>query len=162
MAILIEIKSEKFVEKNIEAFLNLKGDYIKTVVGDGPELQKYIKKYPEVNFVGLKEGEELAGYYANADVFVFPSKTDTLGNVILEALACGTPVAAFPVTGPKDILQNSNINTLDENLNASVKKALKVSRNDCRNFALKFKWDDCTNEFLQSQIDANSGALLFS
>ena len=150
------------IEKNIEAFLNLKGDYIKTVVGDGPELQKYIRKYPEVNFVGLKEGEELAGYYANADVFVFPSKTDTLGNVILEALACGTPIAAFPVTGPKDILQNSNINTLDENLNDSVKKALKVSRNDCRNFALKFKWDDCTNEFLQSQIDTNSGALLFS
>ena len=144
------------IEKNIEEFLTLKGNYNKTVVGDGPELQKYINKYPEVNFVGLKRGNELAEYYANADVFVFPSKTDTLGNVILEALACGTPIAAFPVTGPKDILKDSKINTLDDKLGNSVEKARKVNRNDCREFAMKFTWEDCANEFLDSQIDSKN------
>ena len=144
------------IEKNIEEFLKLKGNYNKTVVGDGPELQKYIKKYPDINFVGLKRGKELAEYYANADVFVFPSKTDTLGNVILEALACGTPIAAYPVTGPKDILKDSKLNTLDDRLGNSIEKALKVNRNDCREFAMKFTWEGCANEFLDSQIDSKN------
>ena len=104
----------------------------------------------------MKRGNELAEYYANADVFVFPSKTDTLGKVILEALACGTPIAAFPVTGPKDILKDSKINTLDDRLGNSVEKALKVSRIDCRKFAMKFTWEDCANEFLDSQIDSKN------
>ena len=144
------------IEKNIEAFLKLEGNFKKTVVGDGPELEKYSNKYPQVNFVGLKKGEELAQYYADADVFVFPSKTDTLGNVILESLACGTPIAAFPVTGPKDILKDSKINTLDDKLGNSVEKARKVNRNDCREFAMKFTWEDCANEFLDSQIDSKN------
>ena len=141
------------IEKNIEEFLKLKGNYNKTVVGDGPELQKYINKYPEINFVGVKTGEELAKYYANADVFVFPSKTDTLGNVILEALASGTPIAAYPVTGPIDILTDERINTLDNNLLQSVKKALKVKRVDCRNFTLKLTWDKCVKEFLEYMVN---------
>ncbi len=140
------------IEKNIEEFLKLKGNYNKTVVGDGPELEKYTNKYPEVNFVGVKTGEELAKYYANADVFVFPSKTDTLGNVILEALASGTPVAAYPVTGPIDVLTDEKINTLDNDLLQSIKKALKVKRVDCRNFTLNLTWDKCVKEFLEYMV----------
>ena len=131
--------------------------YKKIVVGDGPELKKYISKYPEIEFVGLKTGEDLAKYYADADVFVFPSKTDTLGNVILESLASGTPIAAFPVTGPKDILDNTNINSLDENLEVSIQKALRVNRDDCRKFALKLTWEDCTDQYLSFMIDAKTG-----
>ena len=96
-------------------------------------------------------------YYADADVFVFPSKTDTLGNVILESLASGTPIAAFPVTGPKDILANTNINSLDENLEVSIQKALTVNREDCRKFALKLTWEDCTDQYLRFMIDAKTG-----
>ena len=140
------------IEKNIKEFLNVKGDYKKTVVGDGPELKKYTNKYPEIEFVGLKMGEELAKYYADADVFVFPSKTDTLGNVILESLASGTPVAAYPVTGPKDILTESRINTLDNSLEISIQKALKVKREDCRYFALQLTWEGCTEQYLSLSL----------
>ena len=145
------------IEKNIKEFLNVKGDYKKTVVGDGPELKKYTNKYPEIEFVGLKTGEELAKYYADADVFVFPSKTDTLGNVILESLASGTPVAAYPVTGPKDILTDSRINTLDNSLEFSIQKALKVKREDCRHFALQLTWEGCTEQYLSYMINAKTG-----
>ena len=145
------------IEKNIKEFLNVKGDYKKTVVGDGPELKKYTNKYPEIEFVGLKIGEELAKYYADADVFVFPSKTDTLGNVILESLASGTPVAAYPVTGPKDILTDSRINTLDNSLEFSIQKALKVKREDCRHFALQLTWEGCTEQYLSYMINAKTG-----
>jgi glycosyltransferase involved in cell wall biosynthesis len=145
------------IEKNIKEFLNVKGDYKKTVVGDGPELKKYTNKYPEIEFVGLKTGEELAEYYADADVFVFPSKTDTLGNVILESLASGTPVAAYPVTGPKDILTDSRINTLDNSLEISIQKALKVKREDCRHFALQLTWEGCTEQYLSYMINAKTG-----
>ena len=145
------------IEKNIKEFLNIKGNYKKTVVGDGPELKKYINKYPDIEFVGLKTGDELAKYYADADVFVFPSKTDTLGNVILESLASGTPVAAFPVTGPKDILTDTEINTLDNDLEISIQKALKIKREDCRNFALKLTWEKCTEQYLSYMIDAKTG-----
>jgi|TARA_B100001175_G_scaffold62382_1_gene50595 glycosyltransferase involved in cell wall biosynthesis len=145
------------IEKNIKEFLNVKGDYKKTVVGDGPELKKYTNKYPEIEFVGLKMGEELAKYYADADVFVFPSKTDTLGNVILESLASGTPVAAYPVTGPKDILTDSRINTLDNSLEISIQKALKVKREDCRHFALQLTWEGCTEQYLSYMINAKTG-----
>ena len=145
------------IEKNIKAFLDIKGNYKKTVVGDGPELKKYTNKYPEIEFVGLKMGEELAKYYADADVFVFPSKTDTLGNVILESLASGTPVAAYPVTGPKDILTDSRINTLDNSLEISIQKALKVKREDCRHFALQLTWEGCTEQYLSYMINAKTG-----
>ena len=145
------------IEKNIKEFLDIKGNYKKTIVGDGPELKKYISKYPEIEFVGLKTGEELAKYYADADVFVFPSKTDTLGNVILESLASGTPVAAYPVTGPKDILTDITINTLDNSLEISIQKALKVKREDCRHFALQLTWEGCTEQYLSYMINAKTG-----
>ena len=145
------------IEKNIKVFLDIKGNYKKTVVGDGPELKKYTNKYPEIEFVGLTSGEELAKYYADADVFVFPSKTDTLGNVILESLASGTPVAAYPVTGPKDILTDSRINTLDNSLEISIQKALKVKREDCRHFALQLTWEGCTEQYLSYMINAKTG-----
>jgi glycosyltransferase involved in cell wall biosynthesis len=145
------------IEKNIKVFLDIKGNYKKTVVGDGPELKKYTNKYPEIEFVGLKIGKELAKYYADADVFVFPSKTDTLGNVILESLASGTPVAAYPVTGPKDILTDSRINTLDNSLEISIQKALKVKREDCRHFALQLTWEGCTEQYLSYMINAKTG-----
>ena len=142
------------IEKNIEAFLNLQTNIKKIVVGDGPEINKFKYKYPEVNFVGLKKGNELAKYYANADVLVFPSKTDTFGNVILESLASGTPVAAFPVTGPKDILKGSSVDTLDENLEISVKKALKIKRDKCREFAEQFTWGQCAQQFMSHVVEA--------
>ena len=142
------------IEKNIKAFLELKTTMKKTVVGDGPELQKLKKKYPNVMFVGVKKGDELAQFYANADVFVFPSKTDTFGNVILEALASGTPVAAFPVVGPLDIMKNTEVDALDENLGKSIEKALKIKRGDCREFAMQFTWEQCSQDFISHMVMA--------
>ena len=142
------------IEKNIKAFLELKTTMKKTVVGDGPELQKLKKKYPNVIFVGVKKGDELAQFYANADVFVFPSKTDTFGNVILEALASGTPVAAFPVVGPLDIMKNTEVDALDENLGKSIEKALKIKRGDCREFAMQFTWEQCSQDFISHMVMA--------
>ena len=142
------------IEKNIKAFLELKTIMKKTVVGDGPELQKLKKKYPGVKFVGLKKGDELAQFYANADVFVFPSKTDTFGNVILEALSSGTPVAAFPVVGPLDIMKDTKVDALDENLEKSLEKALKIKRSDCRDFAMQFTWKNCSQDFISHMVMA--------
>ena len=98
------------VEKNIESFLKLKTSQKKVIVGDGPQRKELERKYPDVKFIGYKKEIELAKWYAGADAFVFPSKTDTLGIVLLEALACGTPLAAYPVTGPKDLIVNGVIN----------------------------------------------------
>jgi glycosyltransferase involved in cell wall biosynthesis len=128
----------------------------KIVVGDGPEKQRLQQKYPYVSFVGMKKGQDLAKYYANAETLVFPSKTDTFGNVILESLASGTPVAAYPVTGPKDILKNSLIDSLDNDIENSLKKALKIDRNDCRKFAMQFTWDRCANQFLSNIVNAKN------
>ena len=144
------------LEKNIEAFLEIKTKMDKIVVGDGPEKQRLQQKYPYVSFVGMKKGQDLAKYYANAETLVFPSKTDTFGNVILESLASGTPVAAYPVTGPIDILKNTVIDTLDNNIEKSLKKALKIDRNDCRKFAMQFTWDKCANQFLSNIVNAKN------
>ena len=144
------------LEKNIEAFLEIRTKMDKIVVGDGPEKQRLQNKYPYVSFVGMKKGQDLANYYANAEALVFPSKTDTFGNVILESLASGTPVAAYPVTGPKDILKNSLIDSLDNDIENSLKKALKIDRNDCRKFAMQFTWDRCANQFLSNIVNAKN------
>ncbi len=135
------------VEKNIAAFLELDLPGSKVVVGDGPDMQKLSQEFPDVHFVGFKVGEELAAHVAAADVFVFPSKTDTFGLVLLEALACGVPVAAYPVTGPIDVITDKKIGCLDHDLKTAVTGALKCHRQDCREFALQYTWEKATRSF---------------
>ena len=115
------------VEKNIEAFLKLDLPGSKIVVGGGPQLAELKRRYPEVHFAGPREGEDLARHYAAADVFVFPSRTDTFGLVLLEALASGLPVAAFPVPGPLDVINGSAVGFLDEDLASAARHALAIS-----------------------------------
>ncbi|WP_353573405.1 glycosyltransferase family 1 protein [Candidatus Albibeggiatoa sp. nov. BB20] len=139
------------VEKNIEAFLDMEFAGLKYVVGSGPQLEPLRQKYPDVHFVGSKSGEELASYYASADVFVFPSKTDTFGLVLLEALASGTPVAAYPVPGPIDIIgHQSPVGCLDQDLAVAARNALKLDARLCRQHALKYSWQACTKQFLNN------------
>lgn len=143
------------VHKNLHAFLDLDLPGSKVLVGYGPELEYFKHKYPDAHFVGRHEGENLARYYASADVFVFPSLTDTYGIVQLEAMACGLPVAAFPVSGPKDIIENGVNGWLDENLGIAIQKALEVSRETCHQFALRHTWTDCAREFLNNVVLKN-------
>lgn len=138
------------VEKNIEAFLALPEPKSKVVVGDGPQLEQLAKKYPGVLFVGLKQGEDLARLYASADVFVFPSLTDTFGLVLLEALACGVPVAAYPVAGPRDVIGDAPVGCLHENLEVAVREALKASPAACRRHAENFSWAASTAQFIDN------------
>ena len=123
------------VEKNLEAFLDLDLPGTKLVVGDGPARAALERKYPDAVFLGARHGEELAEIYAASDIFVFPSKTDTFGLVLLEALASGLPVAAFPVTGPRDVIGAAPVGVLDEDLRAACLEALQISRQDCVEFA---------------------------
>lgn len=138
------------IEKNLEAFLAMDIDAVKIVVGDGPQLPFLKSKYPDVVFAGAKFGEELVQYYSMADAFVFPSRTDTFGLVMLEALACGTPVAAYPVEGPIDVIQSSEVGCLDKDLKKATLMALGKSRRKCRNYALEFSWEKCTNQFFNN------------
>lgn len=135
------------IEKNIEAFLSLALPGSKVVVGDGPDLDMLRKKYPEVLFTGAKFGDELSSWVTAADVFVFPSKTDTFGLVLLEALACGVPVAAYPVTGPKDVIEHGQVGYLDEDLKTAVINALQLNKQDCIDFATQRSWQACTQVF---------------
>ena len=136
------------VEKNIETFLNLDLSGSKYVVGDGPDLLKLRDYYPDVLFVGQKLGHNLAAHLAAADVFVFPSLTDTFGLVLLEALACGVPVAAFPVTGPVDVVQQGKTGMLDTDLRQAIIGALQLNPADCVAFARQHSWQKCTQRFL--------------
>jgi len=136
------------VEKNIEAFLDLDLDGTKVVIGDGPALKELRENYPEVCFLGYRENGDLARHLASADVMVFPSRTDTFGLVMLEAMACGVPVAAYPVEGPLDIVENGVNGWLDEELGIAVANALKVDRAGCRTFAEGYSWESCTQQFL--------------
>lgn len=138
------------VEKNLEDFLRLDLPGTKYIVGDGPAREDLQKKYPDVRWVGAKHGEELAQYYAAADVFVFPSKSDTFGLVLLEALASGVPVAAYPVPGPLDVVDGSDIAFLDTNLKRAVENALTVSPERCREYALGFSWKASAEQFLSN------------
>ncbi len=128
------------VEKNIEAFLALDLPGSKIVVGDGPDLRMLTRRYPAVRFVGCKRGEELAGYLATADVFVFPSRTDTFGLVLLEAMACGVPVAAYPVPGPIDVVIPDKTGVLKEDLRAAAMEAMKLDGRACTAHARTFTW----------------------
>jgi glycosyltransferase involved in cell wall biosynthesis len=136
------------VEKNIEAFLELDLPGSKWVAGDGPALAGLRARYPEVNYLGVLNQQELAEVYASASVFVFPSKTDTFGLVLLEAMACGLPVAAYPVTGPIDVLGNSNAGVMRENLREACLTALGIDRATARAHAEKFSWRAATEQFI--------------
>lgn len=138
------------VEKNLEAFLSLEIEGSKLIVGDGPARAALEAKYPDAHFVGAKEGEELAQYYAAADVFVFPSRTDTFGLVLLEALASGLPVAAYPVPGPKDVLNGAKVGCLHDDLYVAVREALKINPESCRDYALTFSWGRVAEQFLDN------------
>ncbi len=137
-------------EKNLEAFLKLDLDVTKVVVGDGPYLKNLKQTYADVIFTGAKDGDELAECYSSADVFVFPSKTDTFGIVLLEAMASGVPVAAYPVTGPIDVVEDGVTGCLDDNLEKAILGALKLDRDICREKALKFSWQRCVELFLDN------------
>ncbi|MCE2510120.1 MAG: glycosyltransferase family 1 protein [Alphaproteobacteria bacterium] len=136
------------VEKNLRAFLDLNLPGSKVVVGDGPQLAELKRAYEGVHFAGAQNGEVLAGHYTSADVFVFPSRTDTFGLVLLEALACGLPVAAYPVAGPIDVIDGANVGMLHEDLGVAARNALKISPERCRDYALRFSWRACAEQFL--------------
>lgn len=138
------------IEKNIEAFLNLDLPGSKLVIGDGPQMTELQQRFPNVVFAGPKFGAELARYYAASDVFVFPSRTDTFGLVVLEALASGVPVAAFPVLGPKDIIADAPVGALSEDLKDAALRALTMKPETCRAFAEGFSWRACTEQFLSN------------
>jgi glycosyltransferase involved in cell wall biosynthesis len=136
------------VEKNLEAFLALDLPGTKVVVGDGPQKAQLAQKYPDAVFLGEKKGADLTAHLAAADVFVFPSLTDTFGVVQLEALACGAPVAAFPVTGPKDVIADHPVGALDTDLRRACFRALTMSRESCRHFALERSWENSARQFI--------------
>jgi 1,2-diacylglycerol 3-alpha-glucosyltransferase/glucuronosyltransferase len=138
------------VEKNIETFLKLDLPGTKVVVGDGPQLNELKQKYPEIIFTGAKYEQELARHFADADVFVFPSITDTFGLVNLEAMACGTPVASFPVPGPQDIIGTSGAGVFDKNLCAASLACLKLDRKDARKRAQSYSWEACAEDFVKN------------
>lgn len=136
------------VEKNIEAFLALDLPGTKVVVGDGPQRPDLERRYPQARFVGARHGEDLARHYAAADVFVFPSRTDTFGLVLLEAMACGTPAAAYPVPGPLDVIGDAPAGALDEDLGRAVTRALAIPRETARAYAEGFSWQRSVAQFL--------------
>ena len=135
------------VEKNLSAFFETGQPGTKVVVGDGPALDDYAARFPEVRFLGRREGRDLAGCYAGADVFVFPSRTDTFGLVMIEALACGTPVAGFPVAGPVDIVTDTT-GALSDDLDRAIGAALFCGRAPCAARGREFSWDRATDQFV--------------
>jgi len=137
------------MEKNLPAFLDLDLPGSKLVVGEGPQLDRLKRKYPDVHFLGRIENGALARLYASADVFVFPSRTDTFGLVLLEALASGLPVAAFPVPGPLDVVGGTSVGVLNEDLRSAALAALDISRTACRDYALRFTWAQCARQFVE-------------
>jgi glycosyltransferase involved in cell wall biosynthesis len=135
------------IEKNLEAFLDMPWEGSKLLVGDGPERARLQLQYPDAIFAGYLHGEALACHMAAADVMIFPSLTDTFGLVNLESMACGVPVAAFPVTGPVDIVRDGETGALDWNLAVAARRALQASAVACRSWAEKHDWYSCTREF---------------
>ena len=144
------------VEKNLEAFLDLDLPGEKWIVGGGPALEAMKARYPDVTFFGAKDMKDLPEIYNRADVFVFPSRTDTFGLVLLEAMACGLPVAAYPVTGPIDVVGGSKAGVLDEDLGTAAKAALKISRKAARKHAETFSWSAATDIFAAHLVNART------
>lgn len=135
-------------EKNLPAFLSLDLPGSKVVIGSGPQLPALRQRFPQAHFLGRRDNGELAALYAAADVFVFPSRTDTFGLVLLEALASGVPIAAYPVPGPLDILADAEVGVLDNDLRAAALAALAIPRDRCRAFAAKFTWRASAQQFV--------------
>jgi len=145
-------------EKSVEDFLRAKGlPGTKVVVGDGPIKSRLEREFPEAKFLGFRGGEELSEIYANSDVFVFPSRTDTFGLVQVEALACGVPVAAYPVVGPIDIIQNEKVGALDNDIGVAIRKALaNADSGECVRVAHQYTWENCTRQFLHNTVPIRS------
>jgi glycosyltransferase involved in cell wall biosynthesis len=135
-------------EKNVEAFLRAEVPGTKVVVGDGPSLPQLRRDFPDARFLGALHGERLAAAYRSADAFVFPSRTDTFGLVMVEALASGTPVAAFPVPGPNDVIGSNGPGVLDPDLGVAIRRALLLDRAACARFGQQFSWERCTAQFV--------------
>lgn len=151
--IVLVCVSRVSAEKNLEKFFEI--DYpnaTKIMVGDGPKLNEYKKQYPDVNFVGFKQGKELAYYYQLADVFVFPSKWDTFGLVMIEAMACGTPVAAYPVQGPLDVVEQGKTGFLNNNLTEAIDQCLTLSRDEVEFHSHKWSWENAWHIFKENLI----------
>lgn len=138
------------VEKNLEAFLDLDLPGTKLIVGDGPARAALMRKFPQAVFSGALQGEALAQAYAAADVFVFPSRTDTFGLVLLEALASGLPVAAFPVTGPRDVIGTAPVGSLHDDLQVACLAALSISPQACLAFAARHSWEASARAFVDN------------
>ncbi|MGL4439190.1 MAG: glycosyltransferase family 4 protein [Bosea sp. (in: a-proteobacteria)] len=147
------------VEKNLEAFLSLELPGSKVVVGEGPQAEELRARFADAHFIGLKQGAELAAIYASSDVFVFPSRTDTYGIVLLEAAASGLPSAAFPVSGPLDVVGDTGVAALDHDLRRACMTALLISRERCRAFALTTSWPAATDAFENNLVVNDRGRL---
>ncbi|KQP31810.1 alpha-mannosyltransferase [Methylobacterium sp. Leaf104] len=146
------------VEKNLEAFLRLDLPGTKVVVGDGPDRARLAALAPDARFLGTRTGTDLAALYAGADAFVFPSLTDTFGIVLLEALACGVPVAAYPVTGPLDVIGRTGAGVLDYDLRSAALAALEIPRARCRSEALRYTWAESARQFYDNIARAHGTA----
>jgi glycosyltransferase involved in cell wall biosynthesis len=147
------------IEKNVDAFLRMPWAGSRIVIGDGPERARLQAQYPAAAFLGFRFGEDLAQHLAASDVLVFPSRTDTFGLVNLEAMACGVPVAAFPVTGPIDVVQDGRTGALDAELHLAAQRALHIDPQACRAHALRSSWTACTREFEANLVTARPGLL---
>ena len=143
------------IEKNIEAFLAMPWRGTKIVIGDGPERERLEKRHPGAHFAGYRFGEDLAAHLAAADVLVFPSRTDTFGLVNLEAMACGVPVAAYPVTGPIDVVTEGVTGALDVDLGRAAQRALRIDPRACREHALSCGWERCARQFESHLVECS-------
>jgi glycosyltransferase involved in cell wall biosynthesis len=148
-------------EKSIEDFLKLRTPGTKVIIGDGPMRERLERQYPDAKFLGYRRGQALAECYASADLFVFPSVTDTFGLVMIEALASGVPVAAYPVVGPIDIINHPKIGALDKDLGQAVARALKDSDPaECARIGRQYTWENCTQQLLSNLVHARAGAAM--
>ena len=145
------------VEKSVADFCRAQVAGTKLVVGGGPQLAELRRQYGDIVFTGYKYGDELASLLAGSDCFVFPSRTDTFGLVMLEAMACGLPVAAYPVTGPLDVVRDNRTGCLRTDLAAAIVAALELDRTSCREQALEYRWENAAREFFGNLVEARGG-----